>query len=136
MSDQSNPTLADRLLHRLVLLLEDAEAKTRPLEIDPCRGQLFELFVIAHGAGYTRDDGEVDLTADGICRELSHRWGLDSAARASVAQQAKLPPQQLSKMRLLWSLMRMWMEWSYAWSRWPEFHQPVEASETNGDSLT
>ena len=26
-------------------------------------------------------------------------------------------------MRLLWSVMRMWMEWTYAWQRWAEFHQ-------------
>jgi hypothetical protein len=21
-------------------------------------------------------------------------------------------------------VMRMWMEWTYAWDRWAEFHQP------------
>ena len=30
---------------------------------------------------------------------------------------------QLAKMRLLWSVMRMWMEWDYAWERWDEFHK-------------
>ena len=25
--------------------------------------------------------------------------------------------------RLLWSVMRMWMEWDYAWERWEEFHR-------------
>ena len=30
--------------------------------------------------------------------------------------------EQLAKVRLLWSFMRMWMEWTYAWKRWDEFH--------------
>jgi len=25
-------------------------------------------------------------------------------------------------MRMLWSFLRMWMEWAYAWERWSEFH--------------
>jgi hypothetical protein len=93
------------------------------LEIEPFRGQLFELFVTAFQSGYTSEDADPDLTADGVCRELSLRWGLTMAARDAVAQQTKLPPDQLAKMRLLWSLLRMWMEWTYAWSRWPEFHR-------------
>ena len=32
-------------------------------------------------------------------------------------------PAHLQKMRSLWSIMRMWMEWTYAWQRWPEFHR-------------
>ena len=66
---------------------------------------------------------EPDLTADGLCRSLAQRWGLAEATRDSFEQQAKLPSQHLAKMRLLWSLMRMWMEWTYAWQRWPEFHR-------------
>ena len=34
-----------------------------------------------------------------------------------------MPADQLAKMRLLWSVMRMWMEWDYAWERWAEFHK-------------
>ena len=38
-----------------------------------------------------------------------------------------LPPAQLSKLRVLWAFMRMWMEWTYAWQRWNEFHTvPVQ----------
>ncbi len=57
---------------------------------------------------------ETDLSADGLCRSLARRWGLDMAARDSAAQQTKLPSGQLERMRLLWSVMRMWMEWNYA----------------------
>jgi len=86
------------------------------------RGQLFELFVTAEGAGYVDGEGDFDLSADGLCHELSERWGLKQAAEQSFTQQSNLPPTQLKKMRSLWSLMRMWMEWTYAWSRWAEFH--------------
>jgi hypothetical protein len=43
-------------------------------------------------------------------------------AQESVARQARLPPEQLAQMRALWSFLRMWMEWTYAWQRWREFH--------------
>lgn len=106
--------------------MDDAERQVKPLEIDPFRGELFKLFVTAHGAGYTAEGAEPDLTADGVCRELALRWGLTMAARDAVAQQSRLPPDQLAKMRLLWSLLRMWMEWTYAWDRWDEFHEGHE----------
>ena len=115
-------TLADRIVDRLEELIFDAEQQTKPLELDPYRSQLFELFVTAQGAGYTKEGSDPDLSADGLCRLLGSRWGLASAAKEAMTQQSKLPPQQLSKMRLLWSVMRMWMEWDYAWERWPEFH--------------
>lgn len=123
MSDHS---LAESVYNRLEELLDDAERQVKPLEIDPFRSQLFKLFVTAHGAGYTAEGSEPDLTADGVCRELALRWGLTMAARDAVAQQSRLPPDQLAKMRLLWSLLRMWMEWTYAWDRWDEFHQGNE----------
>ncbi len=119
MNDRS---LADSLYHRLEDVLRDAELQVKPLEIEPFRGQLFELFVTAYGAGYTAEGAEPDLSADGVCRELSLRWGLTMAAREAAAQQSKLPADQLAKMRLLWSLLRMWMEWTYAWNRWARFH--------------
>ena len=115
-------TLAESLYTRLEDLLRDAEQRVKPLEIDPFRGRLFELFVTAHAAGYTAEGTEPDLSADGVCRELSLRWGLTMAAREAAAQQSRLPPDQLAKMRLLWSLLRMWMEWTYAWNQWEQFH--------------
>lgn len=118
-TDQS---LADRITDQIDELVREAEEHTHPLEIDPYRDRLFELFVTAEGAGLIRDGADPDLTADGLGRELAARWDLADAARASVQQQAKMPPEHLSKMRMLWSFMRMWMEWSYAWQRWPEFH--------------
>ncbi|MBS0205165.1 MAG: hypothetical protein JSS49_19860 [Planctomycetes bacterium] len=128
-------TLAERILDRIEALIFEAEQTTKPLELDPYRSQLFELFVTANGAGYTKDGSDPDLSADGLCRLLGTRWGLASAARESVTQQTRMPPEHLSKMRLLWSVMRMWMEWDYAWERWDEFHNhPTgESGETKVD---
>ena len=39
-----------------------------------------------------------------------------------MKKQAPLTGDQLAQMRSLWSVMRMWMEWTYAWDRWVEFH--------------
>lgn len=127
MTDQveppiAGPSLAENVLQRLGELVDAAERDVKPLEVDPYRGQLFELFVTAEAAGYLAGDAEIDLTADGVCRELASRWNLADAARQSFAQQQKLPSGSLTRMRMLWSLMRMWMEWEYAWSRWHEFH--------------
>lgn len=121
-------SLADDIINCVENLLREAEQAGKPLEIDPYRGQLFELFVTADGAGYVDEDAEPDLTADGLCRLLALRWDLADATRESIETQQKLPPEQLAKMRSLWSVMRMWMEWSYAWRRWDEFHQGKAAS--------
>ena len=125
--------VAGDILNGMEMLLMEARESTQPLEVDPYRSRLFELFVTADGAQLVRDDREssladetadqTDLSADGICRSLARRWGLDMAARESTASQSRLEPDQLEQMRLLWSVMRMWMEWSYAWRRWDEFHQ-------------
>ena len=118
--------LANDIINGVETLLVKSLEAGKPLEIDPSRSRLFELFVTAQGAGYLEEESEPDLTADGLCRTLAHRWSLDDAARVSVELQEKLPPDQLAKMRLLWSLMRMWMEWTYAWERWTEFHAREE----------
>ncbi len=125
MSTFANETanLATRILDRIEELILLAERETKPLEVDPLRSELFELFVTANGAGYTSDDSDPDLSADGLCRTLGLRWGLATAAKSAVESSGRLPAEHLSKMRLLWSVMRMWMEWSYAWDRWPEFHR-------------
>ena len=115
-------TLAADLLNRLDALILDAERQTKPLELEPYRSQLFELFVIADASGLMRDDSVPDLSPEGLSRELGERWGLKSAAQSSQTMLNKLSPEHLSKMRLLWSFLRMWMEWQYAWSRWVEFH--------------
>ena len=125
MSASANETanLATRILDRIEELILIAERETKPLELDPLRSELFELFVTANGAGYTREDSDPDLTADGLCRILGARWGLASAAKSAIESTGRMSAEQLSRMRLLWSVMRMWMEWSYAWDRWAEFHQ-------------
>ena len=98
------------------------------LEIDPLRGRLFELFVMADAADLVKEPKpgeppENDLTAEVLCRNLAAQWNLTDAARESFASKTRLQPEHLSRMRLLWSVMRMWMEWTYAWQRWREFHQ-------------
>ena len=117
--------LAADLLNRLDALIRDADQQTKPLELEPYRSQLFELFVIADASGLMRDESVPDLSPEGLSRELGERWGLKSAARSSQTMLNKLSPEHLSKMRLLWSFLRMWMEWQYAWSRWVEFHDPA-----------
>ncbi len=140
MNDPDSPApgvqraVAGDILNGLEALLNEAQEATKPLEIDPYRSRLFELFVTADGAQLIRDDRQAgleddpeaddptDLSADGICRSLARRWGLDMAARESTASQSRMSTDQVEQMRLLWSVMRMWMEWSYAWRRWNEFH--------------
>jgi hypothetical protein len=116
-------SLANGIINRVENLMREAEQAGKPLEVDPYRDQLFELFVTAEGAGFLEEDSDLDLTADGLCGALANLWDLADATRESFQQQKKLPPEQLRKMRLLWSVMRMWMEWSYSWKRWEEFHQ-------------
>lgn len=130
-------TLATDLLNRLDATILDAERQTKPLELEPYRSQLFELFVIADASGLMRDGSTPDLSPEGLSRELGERWGLKSAAQSPQQMLNKLSPEQLSKMRLLWSFLRMWMEWQYAWSRWVEFHDrdatphPVTSAESS-----
>ena len=128
-NDSPTKELGQRIIDRIESILLEAERKTRPLEIDPYRAELFDLFVMADAAGFLvadqdeqAEEPEVDLSADAVLAVLAKRWGLDVAARRSFEQQTKLPPEHLSKMRILWAFLRMWMEWTYAWKRWPEFH--------------
>jgi hypothetical protein len=109
----------DRIAEVLTVSLQD----NQPIELDPHRGNLFELFVMAEATGFLEEGQEFDLTCDGVARELASRWDLAKKMGESAAQPSSLPPEQLKKLRLIWSLMRMWMEWTYAWKRWPEFHQ-------------
>jgi hypothetical protein len=120
--DTGLSALAGDILDRIESLLLDAETTMRPLELDPYRGKLFELFVTAHAAGLMAEGGEADLSADGVSGHLASRWNLAGVAKDSVSRQEKLPQESLGRMRMLWSFLRMWMEWGYAWERWSEFH--------------
>ncbi len=129
-------SLVADLLNRLDATIRDAEQQTKPLELEPYRSQLFELFVIADASGLMRDGSEPDLSPEGLSRELGNRWGLTTAAQASQQQLNKMSPEHLSKMRLLWSFLRMWMEWQYAWSRWVEFHdRPATPHSVVADNI-
>jgi hypothetical protein len=122
------PSLARSIIDQIERLVCEAEAAGKPLEIDPFRARLFELFVMADGADLLKETtgkdepAKLNLTSDGLCRQLAERWNLADAVRESSASQTRLPPEHLARMRLLWSVMRMWMEWTYAWQRWAEFH--------------
>ncbi|MFK7778651.1 MAG: hypothetical protein QM501_11155 [Gimesia sp.] len=118
----ASQALANDIIQRVAKLVSEAEAEVKPLEIDPYRSRLFELFVMADAAGFISEKSEIDLTADNLCRELAKKWGLTEATQQAQDEQAKLPPEQVSKMRTLWSVLRLWMEWDYAWKRWDEFH--------------
>ena len=124
--------VAGRVIDDLERIVLDADRATKPLELPPYRPQLFEIFARATGTGLVHDDADPDLSADGVLKTLADRMGLTSATRDAFAQQAKLPPEHLAKMRLLWSLLRMWMEWSYAWDRWAEYHTDSIAPLTGG----
>ena len=132
------PAPAD-LLDRVESILLECERETRPPEIDPHRARLFALFAEAHAEGWTAEreddpvDGEggggplTDFSADALCRRLATRWGLADAAQATATGSGRqggpaLSAAHVAKMRLLWSLLRMWMDWDYAWRRWGEFH--------------
>ncbi len=123
-SVESNPKadLARQIIDQVDRLIQESLQENKPLEVDPARGRLFELFAMADGSGLLVEGGDPDLTADEFCKTLANRWGLDSAARKSVAQGEKIPEDHLAKMRGLWAFLRMWMEWTYAWERWAEFH--------------
>ncbi len=122
--------LGQQLLDQIDAIIANCEATRKPLEIDPARNDLFQLFVKAENAGLVADDAEPDLSADGICQSLSQRWGLQAAAQDSVVNQTRLNAEQLEKMRSLWSVMRMWMEWTYAWDRWAEFKSATNAGQS------
>ena len=102
----------------------------RPAAISSCAGVIRAPAPAAEAAGYVHEDAEPDLTADGLCRALSVRWVLAEAARDSFEHQTNLNSEHVGRMRMLWSVLRMWMEWAYAWDRWSEFHdEEVAAAE-------
>lgn len=118
----SQASLIEHVASRLQEVVDEAEANTRPLEMEPYRGRLFELFVLANGAGLTDEGLEPNLTSDSVARLLAERWGLRQEVTSSSAAERAISDNGVAKMRLLWSLLRMWMEWCYAWDRWAEFH--------------
>lgn len=135
MPDQltAGEQLARDIIDRIEDLILEAEQAQKPLEVDPFRDRLFELFVMAEATGFVleADDNLPDLSCDGVGHELAQRWNLADAVRSSMEQQARLEGEQLAKMRLMWSFMRMWMEWTYAWQRWEEFHSVENGGSGN-----
>lgn len=133
-SQPANEATPAHILAQINSIISDAEVNGKPLEVDPARGRLFELFVNAEAAGCVGENADPDLSADGICQSLAKQWGLQEAAQSSVVNQTRLQSDELAKMRSLWSVMRMWMEWTYAWERWAEFHkQPAASPQTPVD---
>ena len=122
----SQASLMQTIINRIQTIIEAAEDATQPLELDPHRSSLFELFVMADGAGLLDESADCSLTSDSIAKALADSWDLRSAASESFQSQDNIKTESLSKMRLLWSFLRMWMEWTYAWKRWAEFHKNAE----------
>ena len=125
MTGKTTPgaSLARELVDQIEELLLSAEKAGQPLEVDPQRKRLFELFVMADATGFLEEEAEQDLTCDGIGRDLAARWNLSKGiGPGNLSILGSLPPAQMARLRLLWSFMRMWMEWTYAWKRWGEFH--------------
>jgi len=118
--------LARDLVDRIADVLQTASTNSQPIELDPHRAALFELFVMAEATGFLVEGSEPDLSCDGVARELAARWDLAKSMPGGLSQPSSLPPDQLGRLRLLWSFMRMWMEWTYAWQRWDEFHKAPE----------
>ena len=118
----SQASLIEHIASQLQEVVDEAEANTKPLEMDPYRGRLFELFVLANGAGLTDEEVEPNLTSDAVARILAERWGLRQEVSSSAEAAKAISIIGVAKMRLLWSLLRMWMEWCYAWDCWAIFH--------------
>ena len=123
-SDSTDPHSATvrKVLDRVEDIMLEAAKTTRPLELDPARRDLFLQFVDSYRQGLVNDEMASNLTADGLCAALSSRWGLKDTVQDTMKQKAPLSGDQLAQMRSLWSVMRMWMEWTYAWDKWAEFH--------------
>lgn len=119
----SNPLFAREILDQIEDIVSEAESGQKPLELDPFRSQLFVLFARAEAAGCVGENAQPDLSADGVCSALAERWGLKDAAQESVRSQSNMSTDAMARMRLLWSVLRMWMEWTYAWERWTEFKE-------------
>jgi hypothetical protein len=122
--------LAEDIVDRIDNLLQSAQASGQPIEIDPQRSSLFELFVMSEATGFLEEGAQEDLSCDGIARALADRWKLARNLGGSLSPASAMPTEQLSRLKLLWSFMRMWMEWTYAWQRWEEFHNPTSPSRT------
>jgi len=116
--------LRESIIDQIEAVLRSCEEGKRPIEVDPARGELFELFVKVEREGGLHEESPLNLAADGLCQSLAERWGLKNATESWLKQNSNLSPDQLARMRSLWSLLRVWMEWTYAWERWPDFHHP------------
>jgi hypothetical protein len=130
-TESPGKALAHDLVDRIEELLQSAAASGQPIQIDPQRSRLFELFVMSEATGFLEEGGEEDLSCDGVARALADRWKLArDLGRPELSQVASMPPEQLRRLRLLWSFMQMWMEWTYAWKRWDEFHNAASPSQS------
>jgi hypothetical protein len=130
LMDGNSPAsrLAGDLIDQIETLILDAEESGKPLEVDPQRAQLFDLFAQADAAGFLAEGASPDLSSDAVAKELASRWNLRNLG-AAISQPTALPAAQFARLRVLWSFLRMWMEWSYAWERWAEFKRPQPTGE-------
>lgn len=55
-------TLFTQIIDGVESLVLDSEKQTKPIEVDPFRGRLFEFFVTANGAGYLEEEADQTRT--------------------------------------------------------------------------
>src|SRR5258708_3451373 len=85
-------SIARDLVARIADVVQNSATTGQPLELDPHRAQLFELFVMAEATGFLEEGAEVDLTCDGVARQLADRWNLAGAVGGQQFQPSTLPP--------------------------------------------
>src|SRR5579859_2898172 len=94
VSNPNSPsaTLVRDLVEQIAEILQSAVTNGQPIELDPHRARLFELFVMAEATGFLKEGEEFDLSCDGIARELAARWDLARNLGGGISQPASLPP--------------------------------------------
>src|SRR5579872_1927551 len=97
--------LARNLVGRIEEVLQGAASEGQPIEIDPHRSRLFELFVMAEATGFLAEGSDPDLSCDGVARDLAARWNLAQNLGGNLSQPSSLPREELGRLRLLWSFM-------------------------------
>lgn len=124
----STAALISHLVDRAETVIKAAEAANYPLEMDPFRAQLFDIFALAEASGLLIEM-EPHLQADALAEKLSERWNLKAIGEAGLKLSATSNDPVMRRVQLLWSACRLWMAWTYAWERWDFYHSDAPADE-------
>ncbi len=124
----STSSLITHLVDRAETVIKAAEAANYPLEMDPYRAQLFDIFALAEASGLLIEMGP-HLQADALAERLSERWNLKAIGEAGLKLSATSNDPVMRRVQLLWSACRLWMAWTYAWERWDFYHSDAPAAD-------